>query len=67
MALERPRPGGVLARVGVEPTGDAFNSIAVDERSGRPFNPMVNAGAIVDDQPRGGPRPDGAATTCSAT
>jgi glutaminase len=36
----------VLAAVGVEPTGNAFNTISVDER-GRPFNPMVNAGAIV--------------------
>jgi glutaminase len=36
-----------LARVGVEPSGDAFNSIVVDEGSQRPFNPMVNAGAIV--------------------
>ncbi|MGE0028564.1 MAG: glutaminase A [Thermoleophilia bacterium] len=47
MALEHHGLDAVLARVGVEPTGDAFNSIEVDERSGRPFNPMVNAGAIV--------------------
>ena len=36
----------VLSRVGVEPTGDAFNSITLDEASKRPYNPMVNAGAI---------------------
>lgn len=36
----------VLTRVGVEPTGDAFNAIILDESSGRPYNPMVNAGAI---------------------
>lgn len=36
----------VLARVGVEPSGDAFNSIVFDERNNRPFNPMVNAGAL---------------------
>ncbi len=36
----------VLKQVGVEPSGDAFNSIVFDERSNRPFNPMVNAGAI---------------------
>jgi glutaminase len=36
----------VLERVGVEPTGNAFNTISVDN-AGRPFNPMVNAGAIV--------------------
>jgi len=37
----------VLEHVGVEPTGNAFNAIAVDEHTRRPFNPMVNAGAIV--------------------
>jgi glutaminase len=35
-----------LAAVGVEPSGDAFNAIELDEANGRPFNPMVNAGAI---------------------
>jgi glutaminase len=37
---------GVRERVGVEPTGDAFNSITLTPESGRPFNPMVNAGAL---------------------
>src|SRR3954454_10794358 len=37
----------VLEHVGVEPSGDAFNSIVFDERHRRPFNPMVNAGALV--------------------
>src|SRR4051812_6968793 len=37
----------VLQQVGVEPSGDAFNSILLDERDRRPYNPMVNAGAIV--------------------
>jgi glutaminase len=38
----------VLERVDVEPTGDAFNSIVRLEmnKPGRPFNPMINAGAI---------------------
>ena len=36
----------VLERVGVEPSGDAFNSISLDPLTGRPFNPMINAGAI---------------------
>ena len=36
----------MLAKVGVEPTGEAFNAIVLDEASNRPFNPMVNAGAI---------------------
>ncbi len=46
LALELHGRDRVLQRVGVEPTGDAFNSIVLDERSNRPFNPMVNAGAI---------------------
>jgi glutaminase len=37
----------VLRHVGVEPSGDAFNSIVFDERNNRPYNPMVNAGALV--------------------
>jgi len=37
----------VLERVGVEPSGDAFDSITFDERNHRPHNPMVNAGALV--------------------
>ncbi|MBO9534027.1 MAG: glutaminase A [Solirubrobacteraceae bacterium] len=36
----------VDAHVGVEPTGDAFNSISLEEGTGRPRNPMINAGAI---------------------
>ena len=36
----------VLRRVGVEPSGDAFNAIIFDPHTDRPFNPMVNAGAI---------------------
>ncbi|WP_239395616.1 glutaminase A, partial [Frankia sp. CiP3] len=37
----------VLSRIGVEPTGDEFNAIALEEGTGRPFNPLVNAGAIL--------------------
>lgn len=47
LALEEHGRDYVLKRVGVEPTGDAFNSlIQLEESSKRPFNPMVNAGAI---------------------
>jgi glutaminase len=35
-----------LSKVGVEPSGEAFNEISLEENSGRPFNPMINAGAI---------------------
>lgn len=34
-------------RVGVEPSGEPFNAISLEENSGRPMNPMINAGAIV--------------------
>ncbi|MDX1932509.1 MAG: glutaminase A [Capsulimonadales bacterium] len=46
LALELWGREHILTRVGVEPTGDRFNSIQLDERAGRPFNPMINAGAI---------------------
>lgn len=46
LALEDHGRDYVLTRVGVEPTGDAFNAIILDEQSNRPLNPMVNAGAI---------------------
>ena len=50
-------PEAVLARVGVEPSGDAFNALRVDERTLRPFNPMVNAGALVTTSLVPGPDP----------
>ncbi|RCJ20366.1 glutaminase A [Nostoc minutum NIES-26] len=46
LALEDHGRDYILTRVGVEPTGDAFNAIILDEQSKRPYNPMVNAGAI---------------------
>ena len=46
MALEELGREGTLSHVGVEPSGEAFNSIELDPRTMRPFNPMVNAGAI---------------------
>jgi glutaminase len=36
----------VLGKIGVEPSGEAFNEISLEEGSGRPRNPMINAGAI---------------------
>lgn len=32
--------------VGNEPSGDAFNAISLERGTGRPANPMINAGAI---------------------
>jgi glutaminase len=46
LALEDHGRDGVLERVGVEPSGEAFNAIVLDELSNRPFNPMINSGAI---------------------
>lgn len=46
LALDDHGREEVLQKVGVEPTGEAFNSIVLDEASNRPFNPLVNAGAI---------------------
>lgn len=46
MALEDCGREAVLESVGVEPSGEAFNSIEFDEKASRPHNPMVNAGAL---------------------
>jgi glutaminase len=46
MALEEFGPTKVFEHVGVEPSGDAFNSIELQNITNRPFNPMINSGAI---------------------
>ncbi len=46
MALEICGRDAVLANVGVEPSGDPFNAIEFSPVTRRPYNPMVNAGAI---------------------
>lgn len=46
MALEDAGRVRVEQAIGVEPTGDAFNSISLEPGTGRPLNPMINAGAI---------------------
>ena len=57
LALEDHGRDYVLTKVGVEPTGDAFNAIILDEQSNRPLNPMVNAGAIATTSLIKGSRP----------
>ncbi len=47
LALEDRGRDYVLTKVDVEPTGDAYDSIIkVESKSKRPFNPMVNTGAL---------------------
>ena len=46
-ALELHGPQEVFRHVGMEPSGEAFNSIVeLDLQANRPFNPMINSGAI---------------------
>lgn len=46
MALGKHGREKTLAHVGIEPSGDAFNSVELCPNTRRPFNAMVNAGAI---------------------
>ena len=46
LALEDHGIEAMLRKVDVEPSGEAFNSISLHPVSGRPRNPMINAGAI---------------------
>ena len=46
LALEDAGFSQVMAHIDVEPSGNAFNSLSLKPESGRPYNPMINAGAI---------------------
>lgn len=47
MALEEHGREFMRSRVGVEPSGEAFNSIIeLEKNTHRPYNPMINSGAI---------------------
>ena len=47
LALDALGLAAVTEHVGLEPSGEPFNAISLEETSGRPLNPMINAGAIV--------------------
>ena len=48
VALEKLGADKVFKRVGMEPSGDAFNSLMkLEKADSTPHNPMVNAGAMV--------------------
>ncbi|MFD1859853.1 glutaminase A [Aeromicrobium camelliae] len=46
LALQSHGRDAVFERVGLEPTGEPFHAISVEPETGRPANPMINAGAI---------------------
>ncbi|MGW7304796.1 glutaminase A [Streptomyces sp. NPDC054835] len=46
LALGDLGPRETLRHVGVEPSGNAFNAISLEPGTGRPANPMINAGAL---------------------
>jgi len=47
LAIQTAGAKYVFDHVGVEPTGDAFNSmLKLELKDGKPLNPMINAGAI---------------------
>ncbi|WP_165070352.1 glutaminase A [Marisediminicola senii] len=48
----------VLERVGTEPTGEAFDALVLESDTGRPPNPMVNAGALLTASLVDGSSPD---------
>ncbi|KAL0935661.1 glutaminase [Colletotrichum truncatum] len=46
LAIEDAGLAQVLEKIGVEPSGDAFNRLSLERGTNRPMNPMINAGAI---------------------
>src|SRR5215207_1061557 len=47
LAVDQSGLAEITRHVGLEPSGEPFNAISLEAASGRPLNPMINAGAIV--------------------
>ena len=58
LALEDNGIETMATRVDVEPSGEAFNSISLRPDTGKPLNPMINAGAIATAAMVEGDAPD---------
>lgn len=50
IALQECGVEAVLGKVGMEPSGEAFNELSLDGTTHQPVNPMINAGAITVNQ-----------------
>lgn len=55
MALEEHGFGAVARMVDMEPSGESYDTISVEDGTGRPDNPMINAGAMTIHALIGGP------------
>lgn len=58
MAIAEHGHERVLRTVDVEPSGEAFNVISLEDGTARPDNPMINAGALAVHGLIGGPNAD---------
>lgn len=50
LAVQELGADAVAEVVGMEPSGEAFNELSLDDNDKRPVNPMINAGAIAVNQ-----------------
>ncbi len=67
LALADRGLAAVDARIDVEPSGEQYNQISLDERTHRPRNAMINAGALVAAGLVAGDTPDRQAARITAT